>query len=700
MSRFFSILIVFVLLVAGVLIAAPSFIPVERYKPQISALVKEQTGRDLTINGGISLAFLPRVAVTVEDVSFSNASWASAEQMARMDSLEVVLQVLPLLRGEVALDRFVLVKPEIDLAVNRQGVGNWVFTPASPVEVPTAPAEPASDTSTGGAPAIQNVQLGKIAIESGRVRYSDARSGATYDLSDINIDLSLPSLDDPLGLNGSVVWNKDTIDLKLDIAEPRALSTGGASQIALTLDAPKVNASFNGKANLSPVLTVNGDAAIKVASVRELAAWTGQAMTQGGGFGPLDLSGAVDVKGDVYRFANATLTFDGMNGTGDLTVDAGRTRPKLSGQLALDRLDANIYLGESLSGSDAEAGTASGAGAPADGETTSGSSTATNSRNAAASGWSDEPIDLSGLKAVDADLNLSVQQIFFQDLKIGESVLALNLAGGKLTSRLTKLDLYEGLGTGQLVLDGSRSTPSVAAKFDLAGIAAYPLLRDAAGFERLEGAGKINLDVTTSGKSQKAMMSALNGNGSVRFENGAIRGINIAQLMRNVFSAATTGWESGGTQSTDFSELGGTFTISQGVLTNNDLKMFSPLVRVNGKGSVNMPAQTLNYRIEPKLAATLEGQGGGSDVKGIEVPVLVTGSWFDPKFAPDLAAVLSNRDTIKDAIDAVKEDGGKGLIRGLLGGGDAPAGGSDADADSGNTEKPRPEDVIRGIFGR
>ncbi|MEQ9518351.1 MAG: AsmA family protein [Parvibaculum sp.] len=699
MSRFFTVLIILVLLVAGALIAAPSFIPVETYKPQIAKLVKEQTGRDLTINGGISLSFLPRVAVTVENVTFSNASWADNDQMASMESLEVVLQVLPLFKGDIALDRFVLVKPDIDLAVNRQGVGNWVFTPATgTAPSSSAPATPGSGSDSAG-PAIQNVQLGKIAIEGGSVRYSDARSGAKYNLSAIDIDLSLPSLDAPLGLDGSFIWNGDKVALNLDVAAPRALSTGGSSAIELVLDAPKVKATFGGNATISPVLTVTGNAELSVPSVRELASWAGQPLAPGDGFGPLDLKGAVDVKGDVYRFADAALSFDGMNGSGDLAVDAGRARPKLSGSLALDRLDANIYLGD--------ADTPGGSGStPA---STSGGS------GAAAGGWSDALIDMSGLKAVDVDLNLSVQEIFFQDLKIGESAVGLNLVGGKLTSQLTKLDLYDGKGTGQLVLDGSRGTPGIAAKFDLAGISAFPLLRDAAGFERLDGAGTISIDVTTSGNSQKAMMNALNGNGSVRFADGAIRGINIAQLMRNVFSAATSGWESGGTQSTDFSELGGTFTIAQGVLTNNDLQMLSPLVRVNGKGSVNMPNQTLNYRVEPKLAATLEGQGGGSEVKGIEVPVMITGSWSDPKFAPDLAAVLSNREGIKDAIDAVKEDGGKGLLRGLLGGGQqqAPAesGATDGAAEgavegavegapAAEPEKVKPEDVIRGLFGR
>ncbi|MBL4863400.1 MAG: AsmA-like C-terminal region-containing protein, partial [Rhodobiaceae bacterium] len=254
-------------------------------------------------------------------------------------------------------------------------------------------------------------------------------------------------------------------------------------------------------------------------------------------------------------------------------------------------------------------------------------------------------------------------------------------------------------GTGRLVLDGSGSTPAVTAKFDLANISAYPLLRDAAAFERLEGDGTINFDVRTTGRSQKAMMSALSGAGSITFADGAIRGINIAKLMRNVLSAATSGWESGGTESTDFSELSGTFTIARGILSNTDLKLLSPLVRVTGKGTVDLPAQTLIYRVEPKLAATLEGQGSTQEATGLEVPIVISGPWADPRFTPDFAAIIANPDGIKDVIDAVKEDGGKGLLEGLLGGRQAPAEGGDASSAE-PAEKPRPEDVLRGLFNR
>lgn len=686
MSRFFSFLFVLILLVIGILIAAPNFIPVETYKPQISALVKEQTGRDLAIGGDISLSILPRLSVTVNDVSFANASWASTPNMATMEQLEIVLKIAPLFRGEVALDRFILVRPEIDLAVNNRGKANWEFdVPAAPSS-PAAAPESAQSGNNGLTPQVTDVKLGQISLIDGRVRYADARSGASYDASSINLDVSLPSLSDPLGVDGSLVWNGDVVKLTLDVADPRAFSEGNKSEISLDLSAPKITADFSGSASLTPAIAVNGKSSVKIPSVRALAAWAGQPLTPGGGLGALEIGGTVAVAGDRYAFTDATLSFDGMKGTGNLNVDAGRSRPMLTGTLSLDRLNANTYL-------------AAGEGGATSGGASSGSGGG--SSGGAAAPWSSEPIDLGGLKAIDADLKLNVGEILFQDLTIGQSALDVLLSAGKLTANLTKLDLYEGGGTGRLVLDGSRNTPAVSAKFDLLGISAYPLLRDAAGFERIEGTGAVAFDVQTSGNSQKAMMSALSGAGSVNFADGAIRGVNIAQLMRNVFSAATTGWASGGTQSTDFSELSGTFTIARGVLSNSDLKMLSPLVRVTGKGTVNIADKTLNYRVEPKLAATLEGQGSTQTTRGVEVPVVISGPWSNPRFTPDLASIIANPEGIKDVIDSVKEDGGKGLLQGILGGGNAPATeGSGTPAEEAPAERPSPRDAIRGLFNR
>src|SRR5690606_13557484 len=136
--------------------------------------------------------------------------------------------------------------------------------------------------------------------------------------------------------------------------------------------------------------------------------------------------------------------------------------------------------------------------------------------------------------------------------------------------------------------------------------------------------------------------------------------------------------ESGSMQKTDFAELSGTFTVRNGILHNDDLKLLNPFVRLSGAGDVDLPQQTVNYRLEPQLVATTEGQGG-SDASGIGVPILVTGPWDNLSYAPDLAGALKNVGTedVKKIIDDAKGAGGNikdTLKDSLKGGADSGSG--------------------------
>ena len=103
--------------------------------------------------------------------------------------------------------------------------------------------------------------------------------------------------------------------------------------------------------------------------------------------------------------------------------------------------------------------------------------------------------------------------------------------------------------------------------------------------DRIEGTLNANMNVAMRGASQRAMISALGGNGKILFADGAIRGINIAAMVRNAASAFLDS-SARENQKTDFAELSGTFNIVRGVLTNNDLALLSPLLRVGGKGKL------------------------------------------------------------------------------------------------------------------
>ncbi|PKQ05186.1 MAG: AsmA family protein [Alphaproteobacteria bacterium HGW-Alphaproteobacteria-12] len=677
MSRLIAIIAILILIVIAAVIVVPMLIPMDTYKSKVIALVKEQTGRDLRIDGDIGLTFFPDIAISIEDAGFSNASWGQDPEMASMKEMKAALKLRPLFSGNIEIDSFTLIDPAIHLEVRKDGTPNWQFETAGTAPAPTAQEDAASDS---GGSALGRMRLGAVSIRNGTATYRNRQTGANYAAETVNLSLALPDIDEPFEANGSLVWNGDKIGIDLKADRPRALTEGGDTPVMFDISAPKLTASYKGSLKPLNGLAYAGDVVLDVPSVRELAAWTGSPLPKGKGFEHLSIEGNVEGSGNNYRFSDARIGFDNMKATGNLTVRTGGARPYIKGDLAADKIDVNTYLADEAG----DGGGASGAGG-GDGDT----------------GWSTQPIDLSALKAVDADFSLVTQEIFFKKIKIGEGALNLKLAGGAMTATLKKLNLYDGTGSGTLTVNGARTTPQMKADFKLAGVSAQPLLTDAADFTRLQGNMAVEMAVATAGRSQRDMVAALDGKGEVKLTNGKIKGIDLAQLMRTVLSAATTGWQSGGGQDTDFSEFGGTFTIANGVLSNNDMKLLSPLIRVAGAGTVNILEKTLNYRVEPKLAASLEGQGGATDVKGIEVPVIISGPWAKPRFAPDLKAIIQNRGNIGETIKSIKEDGGAGLLKSLMG---QPANDDTSvegeEAAPTQEQKTSPEEALKKLFGR
>ena len=95
-------------------------------------------------------------------------------------------------------------------------------------------------------------------------------------------------------------------------------------------------------------------------------------------------------------------------------------------------------------------------------------------------------------------------------------------------------------------------------------VQALPLLTAAAGFERLEGRLKASVQVTGSGANTEVFARSLNGPVNVVFSDGAIRGIDVAGLVRNVQSLISSGGYTENTEAkTEFTELSVAINIAE-----------------------------------------------------------------------------------------------------------------------------------------
>ncbi|HXE04124.1 MAG TPA: AsmA family protein [Methyloceanibacter sp.] len=347
----------------------------------------------------------------------------------------------------------------------------------------------------------------------------------------------------------------------------------------------------------------------------------------------LALMGSATYTGDVWALDGLSARAGETMLRGVVSADLSGAVPEIKASLNGDSLNVDGLLGRS----------AKAAAGPADG----------------ASGWSDAKIDFSGLKAVNAQVNLGVERLSYGTIKAGPIGIRASVAGGKLKLELPNFQLYGGVGTGVLSVDATGKVPVQTFRFSLSNLDAYPFLDDVAAFQRIEGKAAIAIDLAASGANQRAMVSALAGTASFEFNDGAIRGINVAKMVRNLGAATLSGWQSGDAEKTDFASLGASFKIAQGKAQTSDLHLSGPLVRVAGAGTVDLPAQTINLRVDPQVVASLEGQGGKNDLQGLGVPVAINGPWAAPSIYPDIAGILENPQAAYEKLSKL----GGGLVK-------------------------------------
>jgi AsmA protein len=272
--------------------------------------------------------------------------------------------------------------------------------------------------------------------------------------------------------------------------------------------------------------------------------------------------------------------------------------------------------------------------------------------------WSNEPINLAGLNYVDAQIRISAAELNIGDARFAPAAVDAALGGGVLKAQFSHLGVYGGEADGELTVDVSGNNPSYILRSDFAGVRALPLLSGLADFDKIDGKMQAKLAFRSSGASPRAIMSALSGTAFVAFQDGAIRDLNIAKMIRSLTSGTLSGWQQGRDQVTDLTQLSASFRVEQGQAATNDLTLVGPLVRMTGAGTVDLAAKTLAFRVEPKLVMTTEGQGSTANPVGLGIPVVIEGPWAEPRIYPDIAGMLDN----PDAAYAKLREMGKGLF--------------------------------------
>ena len=474
-------------------------------------------------------------------------------------------------------------------------------------------------TARGTSPrALAESLSGKLLFDLGGV---DIKGASVGEISEVKVNLTLPGVDRTPSLKGSMVYNKERVNLDLTLDKVKKILSGERFALKAAVSSKRLNLLYDGSVQQKPVPGLDGKFNLDVPSVGKLAAWLDQPLdpTQPDP-GPLKLRAAFAADGAKVALKEATIEGKALKVKAAGSFDRSNPVAAFKANIDVEEMDLNPYLPKQKP-----------------------KKAATAEKKPAAEpqrGWSEDPIDLTALSKANGDVQIKINSIRYRGLVIQRGRLTAKLADGVLKTSIDELKLADGTVGATATIDASKETVALDYQVSIADVEARPLLKAFADTDRFSGRAHFQTKGKARGRNQKELVETLNGNGQFKFLNGAIHGINLAAVLRK---AKTLGLETeaSATQKTDFAELSGSFVITDGLLDNRDLKMVAPLVRLTGKGLTALPPRTTDYQVVAKLVASLEGHGGQDALTGLPIPIEAKGPWDKVAYKVDWKSVFN-----------------------------------------------------------
>lgn len=333
----------------------------------------------------------------------------------------------------------------------------------------------------------------------------------------------------------------------------------------------------------------------------------------------LALNGAFTGTAERIALDALRLDLDGGRMQGRAALAWGG-RPQLEADLTVDRFNVDRYLPPAPA-TDANA-------AP--------------SPKPAAAG-KPQPLPFAALRQFDLDARLAVGELTVSRVVMKDAQVRALLKDGRLAVDPLRAGLFGGNLNATAQVDASSATPTLNLRPELKGIQLAPLLMRFAGKAYLTGTGNLNLQAATRGVDGDQWLKNLDGLMALDLHNGRIENIDVVGQLRRGYAQLRaldpgTAPEGG----TEFTEIKAGVAMKGPIWRNDDLMLTSPLLRMNGKGQVDVSRQQLDFQVLATLLGT--GVASGDRLLGnlvdTPVPIRIEGPWASPSVRPDLKAMV------------------------------------------------------------
>jgi AsmA protein len=623
-----------VVLLIVALVLLPRFVDARRYKPLIEDQVAKATGRPFSVGGDLHFSLFPYAGISLSDLHLGNLPGFEEKDFVFVKFFVVRVRLLPLLFKDVQVKRFILDGARIVLETNKDGRVNWKFNTKTGAGVsantPRDVKIPVKGES-GKWIDLKAFTLGELAVKDGSVIWLDHQKNVRKKISDVTLLLQNVSLARPIGLTFSAKLDNQPFSIKGNVGPIGKMPGKGTIPLSLSVRAlEQVDMDITGHVT-DPASHAKFDINVKTSpfSPRKLMAAMGKTFpvltTDPKAVSRVAFSG--EVKGDTKNIAisNGALDIDESKAKFMIQTD-NFNHPRVTFKLAVDQIDVDRYL-------------------PAPGtkkavQKRTGPEVPKAEKSGAPK--ADKKTDYSPLRRLALNGVVSIEKLKIKNAKIERVDFNVTGEKGLFNLRPFTMGLYQGDVSGSGVFSVQQDVPRTHIQLELDGVQAGPFLVDVLRKDVLEGSLRAKVDLNMKGDDSVVIKKTLSGSGDLLFKNGAVKGINLEGMIHNVKTAFGLAETEEKTSRTDFSELHAPFSIQNGIISTDATTLVSPLIRLKASGVADLIKERLDFRLEPKVVATLKGQGDIENRSGIMVPVVVTGTFSSPEFRPDLQGMLKH----------------------------------------------------------
>ena len=680
-----GLILTLAVLIVIAIVVIPQVVDPNDYRDKITELVKDKTGRDLRLDGDLSVSVFPWLGVRTQGLSLSQPAQIGGD-MLTVDTAQIRVKLLPLLSKKVEVDTVVLETPKVRLVTLANGVGSFDGLSGDSSD------SDGGDGDTNPASAAAVVIQG-LALTDGNLTYDNRQEGQLYEVRELNLvtgNLIGNSLADikasgilidsanpdntSFSLDGKAKIDVDNFTVRaedfraqakrgeqsvdarfaaLDFSQQSSevsiqelsADVAAARPINAKMDSLRVNLDSQA-ATVDRLVLKSGDAEAVVTdfiaskifdapSARgriDVAPFNAAELVREyvPDFDPSDSQALksvalnADFSGSLNSagFKNLKLSIDDSQLVGSASIE-NFENPRMTFDLNLDQLNLDRYLPESEEGGGAEQASASNASALA--------------------------VPMAAFRDINANGSFKAKQLVSGGLELNNVDVVVKSTPSNVTIT-PRASLYDGSLDGQIVYSESNGAAKLNVKNEVDLVSIAKLFNAADISDQLSGIGTLAIDMIVTEAN-----GIQNNEGTIKLsaKNGTIKGIDIKGMVDKAYgtyrqlSGRPEKEEEGFNNKSDetkFAELLGTFNLKNNKLTNNDFSMKAPLFRVSGEGGMDLETQTVDYLLKVAIVNSSSGQGGEAldKLKGITLPVRLSGDISAPKYSLDMKVLYSS----------------------------------------------------------